>query len=563
MDRPLMRIMFLPLLFGALGLSICGVASAQERPVSALVAEATTASNERRWAEAAELWEALTVENPTRASYWTRLARARRGAGDFEGAIEALTIESPLGGRSQYDIAFDIARSHGQAGRPQEAFEWLERAFEVGLRHHRTARTDTAFTALRDNAEYRALTGILDSASVSRTEGWRTDVRFLARSLELIHYNFFAKVDPAEFSAYVEVLVAEVPDLSDRQILTRLMRLVRFAGDAHTFLFPEYVFRSAREGISATFYKYGDDLYVQSASAAHADLVGLRVIAIENRDPAAVMDSVGQIVSRDNVMWVDLWAAHLLSFPQILEGLGLASSPAELELTVRGESGTVRTITLPVEPGAPDDTWVDVWPDHLLRGRDQQRRYWFEQVDELDATYFQFNLVFNDPEESLPDFLGRMFAELDERQVDRLIIDLRQNPGGNQFLTQPLLHHLISRPRFHRRGNLYVIIGRTTFSAAMYTAAQLELHVDPVFVGEPTGSKPNFVGETVYIRLPFSGLEPSISNLYWQGSHGADYRSWIGPHLYAPPSIESLRNGVDPALEAIRVDIESRALGGS
>ncbi|MEN8375031.1 MAG: hypothetical protein ABFS34_06225 [Gemmatimonadota bacterium] len=552
-----------PCRLAAVGLGLAMLAApphvfAQEQSALRLVAEAREATDERDWGRAAVLWDSVTRANPTRAEYWGRLARAKRESGDYAAAIAALEREGSLGGRAAPDITFDIARSHGAAGRPGESLRWLERAYETGLRHHRTARSDTAFAALRRDARYRALAGLVDSAEVSRVEGWRTDVRFLARSLEYIHYDLFDNVSPEVFSAFVDRLIQDIPRLSDRQIVVRLMRLTRMAGDAHTNLFPEHVFRSTREGVPATFFKYADGLYVQSASAAHGALVGREVVAVAGRDPIAVLDSVGQIVSRDNPMWVDLTAANLISFPQILEGLGLAPSPARLELTVRDDGGPDETVVLQVTPGPPDSSWVDVWPDHLLRGRTPQLRYWFEELPELGAAYFQFNLVFNDSEEPLPDFLDRMFAELDARGVGRLIIDLRENRGGNVFLADKLLHHLISRPRFHEPGSLYVIAGRKTFSAAMYTAAQMERHLDPIFVGEPTGSRPNFVGETVYIRLPYSGLEPSISNLYWQGTHGADNRTWIGPHLYAPPSIEHLREGSDPALEAIRVDIRGR-----
>ena len=53
-----------------------------------------------------------------------------------------------------------------------------------------------------------------------------------------------------------------------------------------------------------------------------------------------------------------------------------------------------------------------------------------------------------------------------------------------------------------RDGHLFVLIGRRTFSAAMNCASLLELHSKATFVGEPTGSRPNFVGESTYFTLP-------------------------------------------------------------
>jgi hypothetical protein len=46
-------------------------------------------------------------------------------------------------------------------------------------------------------------------------------------------------------------------------------------------------------------------------------------------------------------------------------------------------------------------------------------------------------------------------------------------------------------------------------------------------------------------------MRGSISDLYWQSSWPLDYRTWIAPLLYAPPSFALYRANRDPALEAI------------
>jgi hypothetical protein len=70
-------------------------------------------------------------------------------------------------------------------------------------------------------------------------------------------------------------------------------------------------------------------------------------------------------------------------------------------------------------------------------------------------------------------------------------------------------------------------------------------------VGEPTGVSPNFVGESVTFELPFSGVTVTVSDLYWQSSWPMDYRTWIAPDIPAPPTFDSFRRNVDPAMEAI------------
>jgi hypothetical protein len=98
---------------------------------------------------------------------------------------------------------------------------------------------------------------------------------------------------------------------------------------------------------------------------------------------------------------------------------------------------------------------------------------------------------------------------------------------------------------------LFVITGRGTFSAAQNTATFLDRHTNAVFVGEPTGSSPNFVGETAPFRLPHSGLQANVSDLYWQTSWPFDHRTAIAPDVYAPPTFAAFSANRDPAMDAI------------
>jgi hypothetical protein len=106
------------------------------------------------------------------------------------------------------------------------------------------------------------------------------------------------------------------------------------------------------------------------------------------------------------------------------------------------------------------------------------------------------------PVEPFDAFCDRLFGFIDARRPGRLVIDMRWNGGGDTFLGKPLVHHLIRCPAINRRGALFVIIGRLTFSAAQNIATALEEHTDATFVGEPTGSRPNFIGETIPFELP-------------------------------------------------------------
>ena len=248
----------------------------------------------------------------------------------------------------------------------------------------------------------------------------------------------------------------------------------------------------------------------------------------------------------------------------VVHALGLIPEPHEVPLNLRRLDGSEDTAWVAIAEGPTGDqlwearpcppgwryfpeTLTTPLPSYL---RHQSLAYWFEHLPGEQAVYFQFNMVRDDPAEDLEAFTARLFDVIEDQSVNKLVIDLRWNNGGNTFLEMPLLHRIIGS-RVNRPGRLFVIIGRRTFSAAQNFASMLERHTEAIFVGEPTGASPNFVGENINIELPYSKLGMNVSDLYWQSSWPTDYRTWIAPLLYLPPTFAAFRENRDPALQAI------------
>ena len=261
-------------------------------------------------------------------------------------------------------------------------------------------------------------------------------------------------------------------------------------------------------------------------------------------------------------MWPKLLAPFFLQQPYLLHGLGLIPEPTKLPLTVRADDATVQTILLPADinpifyffGNSLPESWATVpqqAPGLPPLYRKDNGPYWFEYLAQDKAVYFQYRRVREDPDESFEDFCQRLFSFINDNETEKLIIDLRRNAGGNTFLHRPLLLGLIRNEKINQRGKLFVIIGRNTFSAAINASTMIEDYTNAIFVGEPTGASPNFVGETTLVTLRHSQLQFSISDLYWQTSWPMDHRRWIAPRLYIPPSFAAYRINRDPALEAI------------
>ena len=114
----------------------------------------------------------------------------------------------------------------------------------------------------------------------------------------------------------------------------------------------------------------------------------------------------------------------------------------------------------------------------------------------------------NSDSESIAAFSERLRELLRRESATSLIVDVRHNNGGNNTLVRPLVRTLIEFDMRSPGHRIFVIAGRGTFSAAQNFINRVERWTNATFVGEPSSSSPNFVGEEHGFLLP---LQPACS----------------------------------------------------
>ncbi|HYN88579.1 MAG TPA: hypothetical protein VER55_08610 [Ardenticatenaceae bacterium] len=523
------------------------------------------------WEEAAALWTQVVEINPTQGTSWARLGQARHRARQYRQAIPALERALHLGpfpDLVEYDYnhrwapAYDIARCYAQLGEKEQALAWLRRALELGYRHRATIHQDEALQLLHDDERFRELAGSVNVSTMPRDEGWRHDLALLAQEIKRLHYDPFRHVSEAEFDALVRLLHEDIPTLSDHQVIVGIMRMMRQLGDGHSVLalwergdlFPD---------APVDFYLFPEGVFVTAAAPEYHHIVGAEVLAIGDHSTELAIAALDPLIGRDNEMSARERMPFVLRKPSILHALGLIPDPHAIPLTVRNTDGTVRTVRIAAGrdqvPDPPPDNWQSVpksGPGALPLYLKDAGCYWFEYLPDEKIVYFQYRSVRPDENEPFEQFCSRLFEFIENNEVEKLVIDIRRNGGGNTLMHFPLFGGLARSAKLRQGTRLFVVIGRQTFSAAMNAVTMLEgksleWGIPVIFVGEPTGASPNFIGETTFVTLPYSKLRASNSDLYWQTSWPMDTRVWLAPQLYAPPSFAAYRENRDPALEAI------------
>lgn len=513
----------------------------------------------------AELEKAVTIYGQD-GQIWNQLATARFTAKDYDGAISGYRKALELGALQANFKAiceYNTACAYALKGDKEAAYKWLNTSVDHGFRNLAGLRVDTDLNTLHSDPRWETLAATKDVSKLDRNAGWRYDLWFLNRELRRIHfdpYRYHSKKDQDE---WVSKLDSSIPKMSDNEIRVAFMETFARYGDGHTSIGltnmhqPGQVASVAPQKPWMTplqFFSFQEGVYVLAAASEYKDLLGAQVLEVGGKPVADVLASAEKIISKDNPQGLLSNIARVLGSSAVLGGLHAIPSDEVVPMKFRKSDGTVVDVALKPVGNFDVATAVRMHStgEEPLYLRHREKPYWFEYLPESKTVYFQYNGVRNDPSENTTQFAKRMFDFITANDVERLVVDARWNGGGNSFLNLPLVNGIISSPKVNSQGHLFVVIGRSTFSAAQNFVTDIGRSCQPIFVGEPSGSRPNFVGESVQIALPYSGMRGSISDLYWQRSWPMDERIWIAPQLPAPPTFAAYAAGSDPAMDAIR-----------
>ncbi|MDH3587866.1 MAG: S41 family peptidase [Gammaproteobacteria bacterium] len=411
--------------------------------------------------------------------------------------------------------------------------------------------------------------GASNEARTISDQQWTADLQQLATSIKTIHFKPFHVLPEVEFNAAVEQLESQIPELSEREIIVRMAEIVARLGDGHTRLhiprlYPELAL-PAELGHSGTkppkfdslkfrqspvrFQLFSDGLFVVAATPRHRDLIGQKVLSFDETPVDEAIEASKLVSFFENESRAKLMAPDRLALPDVIHILGISASSELIELTTVDHTGHELTTALQTL-NDPKQSFVSDAPPSLplwLARRSEYR--WYEILSDSDAIYVQVNEFEENPATPYGDFVAETLEAARKAGVSRYVIDLRHNFGGVGAWVTSFVTGLGSS-EFNEYGRLYVLVGRTTFSAAQFFMHKFEELTYAMFVGEPSGAKPSHFGDGRRIVLENSGLTLRVSTIYWHSWLTNDFRAAINPHLSAPISSSDYFNGFDPVLDA-------------
>jgi hypothetical protein len=391
------------------------------------------------------------------------------------------------------------------------------------------------------------------SAAPDRVAGWIDDLEMLIPEMAAIHPDLGHSTPVAELESAVESLIDRIPASNDDELMVGILRIVALVSaaghDGHTGAFIWGTGTYPVSSLPLRLWLFPEGVYIVDALPPYEDLVGAKIATVAGHPIADVLAALDPLIPRDNPATVTLLTPRFLLIPEVLHGLELIDDVGPVELGLA--TGPERIDPTAVEPISMADynAWAGPYALHLPD--DPDVLYLSDAANVLWSTdlgggtlFVQYNRV----ERVATSVVDGIEAAAAAPGIERVVVDIRHNYGGETFARSQVLDLLMSDAFSGRQ--LSVIVGRNTFSAASLFSAEVDARTEARFAGEPEGGSPNLYGNSRDVRLPYSGIVVSVASEYFETEPGAD-NPYTKLDIPVPLTAADYFAGRDPALEAI------------
>lgn len=383
---------------------------------------------------------------------------------------------------------------------------------------------------------------------------WREDFDFIISEIERLHPNPYRVMSKATFEDSFDDLLSRVGKLEDEMIISEVGALIASLRDGHTsLLWDEY---QTNQFYPVRFKMIDNKLYVTKIlepdpdllPGGYEDLLYKEVVTINGYSPRRVMNDLASYCSYENKYYRNFLVESKLSYYDYYNYADLLTLSNKLSLFVKNDLGNMYwTFELPVVKQDEIKLLANdfVWSDDLYGVYNYNFKY--------DASHkliiFNYNACFEDESLSFEDFNRQLWDFIEANDVDKIIIDLSLNLGGNASYFNIFMDSF-SQSDLNEEGRAYAIIGNQTYSAATEAASKLKRLTSTTLIGEPTGGSPQMFGNVVYIQSPNKNIKLRVAVDYFDNYPNYEYDA-IMPDVVIEKTIEDYREHKDPVRDYI------------
>jgi hypothetical protein len=449
-------------------------------------------------------------------------------------------LETPVGDLALQEGSFDAGRLKLRFDADGNAGTLDARLADGELRGTFQHGGDSGTIALRRVGDARPALPPTAGELKLTSEQWREDLRYFARELPKRHGNAFHHQSRERFEAAVAELERRLDRLGGDEIYVGLDQIATQVGDAHTYVdFPP-----DRAALPLTLERFGNDYRVVRVARGLEKALGTRVVQIHDTPIRRVRETLLSMTpAAETPDLAQARVTYFLSLGMLLHGFGIVPDRTDARWTFADDAGQEFAIDVRALRPSEKPDWVSVCKDLPVYRQRPDESFWYTYLPGSRSVYCNFRGY-----QGLDKHARGLLAFIAKHRPEKLIIDLRQNSGGDyteglRFLIDPLR----DLPAVNARGRLFVLIGVHTFSAAMSNSAQFRARTAATLVGQTIGERPNSYQEVRQMKLPNSRLVVRYSTRFYKFVETGE--NIIRPDREIIPTWAEYRAGRDPVLE--------------
>ncbi|MEW5249116.1 S41 family peptidase [Microbulbifer sp. 2201CG32-9] len=391
---------------------------------------------------------------------------------------------------------------------------------------------------------------------------WIEDIDHYQQQLEARHINLYHTIPQRQFDEALTRLKASLGEIDEPRLLVELMKISRLVGDGHTQVayweqeIDLYPFR---------FVNIDGALFLTGSGPAHKHLLGYRLSAIDGMPIEKVMDKLSPVAQGvENPHSLKVRLAWHINIAQFLYALDITGRPDLANYTFVNDNGEKEVV--PTQSASMSryhrQVTASLIPKKIPLGAKrviESENLWMSADDSQQVAYIYFRRYpsYSDME----DFAEDIADYLQDRKIKNLIIDLRDNGGGDFFVGLLMARSLVLVDTIDWDHGVYTLIGNKTFSAGMSNAAQYRQLLNAKLVGEPTGANPVGYQDMDQFSLPNSDWTITYSKRNYR-FQDADTKG-VQPDVLIKQNLQDYKQGLDQPLAWVLRDINKRQNGAA
>jgi len=388
---------------------------------------------------------------------------------------------------------------------------------------------------------------------------WMEDLNFYKTNLQEKHIDLFHTISESEFDKELKKIISAIESKSEIDLIIDLMRLTQKIDDGHTALSLRGV---ERHFFPIEIYKVENQWRVIKTTKKYKNLLGKVLTKIEDKEINSVASEVSQVAQYiENKQSADVRTGEYMTISELLFGLNIIQSPTKAQFTfldtATGKEEAVNLKAINHEDYF-DNTQFEsfhISTPEIQKPRDSKHDFlWFSPIKDTEGIYIKFESY---PSfEEMESFSGKTLNFINEHEIKQVVIDLRNNGGGDFFVGTFLAYYLNLADSIDWNSGVYVMTDKITFSAATINASQFQKILNAKIVGEPTGSNPTGYQDMGQFTLPNSGMIVTYSKRLFKFQETET--EGIQPDVLIPYDWNSYSTGNDNMMAWIINDIKKK-----